>query len=169
MFQLAVRCPGMRLPDLHDSVEGQRVPGNARRALLKFGLEFSAGVLFLIGCWLISRTECLPGPRGRSLRLRSSLRLCPLPPLRATGETASHQKVSNPPPEAKLAVGFLVSAHPKNRFRGTQLRSNRHVPGTAGNISRSRRPFSPAQSKRTLPAGRNRRNGNPRPGPGYRL
>lgn len=44
------------------------------------------------------------------LRLRGLLRV--LQALQATGETASRQqKVSNPPPEANLEVGFLVLGH----------------------------------------------------------
>src|SRR5208337_1646882 len=143
--------------------------GTPALCIVIFWLEFSTGMVLFPRCRLTSRIECPPGPSGRSFRLRSSLRLCPLPPLRATGETASHQKVSNPPPEAKLVVGFLVSALPKNRFRGTQLRSICHVPGTAGSISRSRRPFSLTQSKRTLPAGGNRHAGNPLPRARHRL
>jgi hypothetical protein len=42
-----------------------------------------------------------------------------------TGETANRQqKVSNPPPEANLAVGFLVSAHSRTvpaEFKGAMV------------------------------------------------
>src|SRR5215469_4694786 len=61
-------------------------------------------------CWLAPRSECPPGRRRRLPRRLRRL-LSPLQSLRARGETASQlEKVSNPPPEANLAAGFLVLA-----------------------------------------------------------
>src|SRR3974390_1553054 len=79
----------------------------------------------------LKRTPC------RSLRPRLRGLLRALQALWATGETANRQqKVSNPPPEANLAVGFLVltlSRRAPAEFKGAKVmyREEKQVAGSA--------------------------------------
>ncbi len=87
--------------------------------------DFLRRVLCSLTCCTSPIRAVLKRPSCRLLRPRLRGALRALQALWATGETANRQqKVSNPPPEANLAVGFLVLAHSRRapaEFKGAMV------------------------------------------------